>query len=396
MPAESTRSDRTHAERIVSAAGWLAAGGLLFIAALWASEPGGAHAPASSWKAGSTVTTWDWERHWNYWMQWVCAEKRFLPGVLDVECIKWSKVGPIWKPCGSEIRPPDPSRINSCGIGQVGGHDPHGDDLDEKYTYLGRHEDRTGPTYAVCEGDPGLPADTSPGNCGTWVTEVHDHCPGDGAAHPPDCPSSTSGTSSTTSTSTTRPSTTSRPSTTTTTEPPTDPWACYETEVDDALYDALQDRSRPGLGLRPSAHGYVGVPMEVSYTGDSVDSFSVRVGRDRVYVRMWVSRVSWSFTDLGTLDGVSLGNRTYYRHAPARNSVWLLRSPTTVSVAGETVVYRRSSFRSGYETGYPVVLRVTWTVECRQRGVAGWVELGEENRGYRHTYKVYAIRSRPG
>ena len=87
--------------RITGAAGWLAVGCLLFVAALWASEPGRADPPSSSWNPGSTVTTWDWERHWNYWMRWVCAEKGYLPGVPVFKCIRWSQDGPVWKPCGS-------------------------------------------------------------------------------------------------------------------------------------------------------------------------------------------------------------------------------------------------------------------------------------------------------
>ena len=136
-------------ERITGTAGWLAVACLLFAAALWASEPGGADPPSSSWNPGITVSTWDWERHWNYWMRWVCVQKGYIPDLQQVGCIRWSRDGPQWKPCGSKISPPEPDRINSCGIGQEGGHEPHGDDVNEKYTYLGRHEDRTGPTYAV-------------------------------------------------------------------------------------------------------------------------------------------------------------------------------------------------------------------------------------------------------
>ena len=429
-------SEGSRPARIFGVAGWSAVAVLLFLAALWASEPGGADPAAPSWNPGSTVTTWDWERHWNYWMRWLCAEKGFLPSRAGIRCIRWSQDGPVWKPCGPEIRPPEPGRTNSCNIGQAGGHEAHGDDLNEKYTYLGLHEDRTGPTYAICEGDPDLPADTSPDNCGTWVTTAHDHCPGEDDAHPPDCPSPTIEPPTSTRSPTVDPPTTTPPNTgppttgslntgpPTTSPPPIrppntgppptgppitsppstgppitlpeEPWACYESEVDDALHDAMENRPRPGLGLRPAAHGYVGVPMEASYTADPVDSFTVRIGGDRVYVRMWVSLVSWSFTDLGTIDGVQLGSRSFRRHAPTFRSARLLRSPATVSIAGETAVYRRSSSRSGYATGYPVVLGVTWTVECRQRGVAGWTELSEENRRYRHHYKVYAIRSRSG
>ena len=431
MPDVGTGSGRFRRERITGAAGWLAVGCLLFVAALWASEPGGADPPSSSWNPGRTVGTWDWERHWNYWMRWVCVQQGYIADLHAVRCIRWSQTGPEWKPCGSKIRPPEPDRINSCGIGQAGGHEPHGDDLNEKYTYLGRHEDRTGPTYAVCEGDPDLPADTSPGNCGTWVTVPHDHCREDEDAHPPDCPSSS--TSSSTSPSTSMPTTsppvitrapatstvttsprviTRAPATSTVTtsppvitSPPTTvapattvsdvPWACWEPEVYDALYGALEDQPAPDLGLRPVVHGYVGVPMEASYTADPRDAFTVPVGDEWVYVRMWVSRVSWIFTDLGTLDGVELGRRAFHRYSPRYRDARSLRRPAAVSIGGEDMVYRRSSFRGGYPKGYPVVLWVTWRAECRQSGVAGWTEIGEDDRIYRHDYKVYAIRSRP-
>ncbi len=398
MPGAGSDSVRPCPQRIAGTVGWLAVGCLLVLAALWASEPGGADPPSSSWNPGRTATTWDWERHWNYWMRWVCVQKGYIPDLQQVGCLRWSQDGPEWKPCGSEIRPPDPSRINSCGIGQAGGHDPHGDDLDIKFTYLGKHEDRTGPTYPVCEGDPDLPADTSPNNCGTWVTTPHDHCSGDDDAHPPDCPKSTTDPTTTEeSSSTTSPPVVTRPPTTA--APPTtesgDPWACYEPETYEALDEALEDQSSPGLGLRPAAHGYVGVPMETSYTADSRASFTVRVGSERVYVRMWVSRVSWYFTDLATLDGVELGRRAFHRYAPRYRDVRLLRGTAAVSVDGEEAVYRRSSLRSGYRAGYPITLQVTWTAECRQRGVAGWTEIDDSHRTYRHDYKVYAIRSRP-
>lgn len=388
-------SRRFRLERITGAAGWLAVGCLLFFAALWASEPGGADPPKSYWNPGNTVTTWDWERHWNYWMKWVCAEKGYLPGVPVFRCIRWSQVGTEWKPCGHKIRPPEPDTINSCGIGQAGGHEPHGDDLDIKYTYLGRHEDRTGPTYAICEGDPDLPADTSPDNCGTWITVHHDHCLEDEDAHPPDCPTTSSSTS--TSTSTTSPPIITSPPVTTgpTTTVSDDPWACYEPEVYDDLYDALDAQQAPDLGLRPVAHGYVGVPMEASYTASPRDAFTVRVGTERVYVRMWVSWVSWIFTDLGTLDGVELGRRAFHRYSPGYRDARSLRRPVAVTVDGQPAVYRRSSFRGGHAEGYPVLLWVTWTAECRQSGVAGWIEIDEEDRLYRHDYQVYAIRSRP-
>ena len=174
-----------------------------------------------------------------------------------------------------------------------------------------------------------------------------------------------------------------------------DPWACYEPEVYDDLYDALDDQSAPDLGLRPVAHGYVGVPMETAYTADARDAFTVRVGDKRVYVRMWVSWVTWILTDLGTLDGVELGRRAFHRYSPRYRDARSLRRPAAVTIDGEPVVYRRSSFRAGYPDGYPVLLWVTWTAECRQPGVAGWTEIHEEDRIHRHDYQVYAIRSRP-
>ena len=164
----------------------------------------------------------------------------------------------------------------------------------------------------------------------------------------------------------------------------------------EAFFDAVEEQPTPGLGLRPTANGYVRVPMKASYTHNPRAGFTSLINDDRVYVRLWVSRLSWSFTDLGTLNGVELGRRTFRRYAPSLRAASSLRSPVTVNIGGTTVVYRRSSSRSGYAAGYPIVLTVTWQAECRERGISGWADLGEETRRYRHAYKVYAIRSRPG
>ncbi len=373
-------------------AAWLAVVGLLILAISWATAPGSADPPVSSWNPGVTVTTWDWERHWNYWMKHVCAEQVHIPGEGEAECVRWQEVGPTWKPCGAEISPPDPSRINSCNIGQAGGHAPHGDGKEVKYTYLGQHEDRTGPTYPVCEGDPSLPVDTSPGNCGTWVTVPHDHCEGDDNAHPPeDCPPTTGTPTTQEPPPTPGPAPTVGPTTTAVPQP----LACEQLEVYEAFLDMVYALPDPDLGLEPPANGYVRIPMRAGYPHVNQAGFNMRVDGAQVYVRMWTNRLSWSFTDLGTQDGIGLGNRTYRRYASDYRNARYLRSPSRVTVGGEPAVYLRSSARSGYPDGYPVTLSVTWRGECRQPGVSDWGYLGQRVRRHPHHYIVCAIWSRP-
>ena len=264
MSSNRSGPRRVSRQRITGTAGWLAEGGLLFVAALWASEPGGATRPPRPGTREAQLP-----RGTGASLELLDAvgvyRKGLSPRRPRSQVHRWSQDGSEWKPCGSEIRPPDPGRINSCGIGQAGGHEPHGDDLDVKYTYLGKHEDRTGPTYAVCDGDPDLPADTSPNNCGTWVITPHDHCSGDDDAHPPDCPSSTPS----------RPPTRvrlrprARPSSPGRRPPPVppttvsdDPWACYEPETYEALDDTMDDQRARRAGaaagrarLRRCPHG---------------------------------------------------------------------------------------------------------------------------------------------
>ena len=379
---------------------------MLLVAALWASEPGGADPPSSSWRAGRTATTWDWERHWNYWLEWKCTKKGFLPGRSFHSCLNWSRVGSVWKPCGPVIRPPDSGTTNSCNIGQIGGHAPHGDGLNSKFVYLGQHEDQTGPTYAVCVGDESLPADTSPGNCGTWVTIPHEHCQDDPNAHPPNCstpsdrpPPTDKPPPTDRPPPTDKPPPTDRPPPTDKpprTQPPDTSAVCEDAEAIDVFVDAVEDQPTPGLGLQPTANGYVRIPMKAFYTHNPRVSLSTRINGDRVTLRLWVSRLSWSFTDLGTLSGADLGNRTFHRYARNRSAARFLTRPVTVNIGGRAAVYRRSSLRAGYSAGDPITLTVVWTAECRESGTSGWTDLGEESWRYRHIYKVYAIRSRPG
>ena len=386
-------------------AGWVIIGGLLLAAAFWASQPSGADPPASSWKAGATSTTWDWEQHWNYWMEWRCTEQGHLPHEGRITCLRWSKVGPTWKSCGPKIRPPDPSRINSCNIGQAGGHKPHGDGLNERHDYLGRHQDRTGPTYRVCAGDLSLPADTSPGNCGTWVTIPHQHCPGEPNVHPPNC--STTGTTppgttpppppgtSPPGTTPPEPSTPTTRKRTTTTKPRRTSDVCEDSDARAAFSDAVDDRSAPGLGIQPTAYGYVRVPMKAFYTNSPRISLNARIDGDRVDLRLWVARLSWSFTDLGTETGAEMGDATFHRYAADRNAARTLTTPVTVEINGNEAVYLKSSFRAGYASGYPITLTVVWRASCHEWNTSGWTDLGELTREYDHTYTVYEIRSRP-
>ena len=376
MPRAMIRFLRSVLLPVAGPAGWVVVAGPLVVAALWASEPGGADPPASSWKAGRTIATWDWEQHWNHWMEWLCSDLKTDAYGEPSACLGWLPVGPTWKRCGPRIQPPDPERTNTCNIGQAGGHGPHGDGRTEKYTYLGQHEDRTGPTYLVCDGDRSLPADTSPGNCGTWVTIPHAHCPRNRDAHPPDCPSTTggppsSGSSSTGGPSSGGPSSTGGPSSdgpSSTGGPPSDgpfstggpsptqppePSGCEEPGALEAFFDAVEDRPTPGLGLQPTANGFVRVPMRAFYTHNPRVSLSSRIDGDRVALRLWVAKLSWSFTDLGTLTGSDLGRRTFHRYARDRRDARSLTSPVTVTVNGARVVYRMSSTRGGLSDRIP-------------------------------------------
>ena len=403
--------------------GWSVLVGLLVVAALWASEPGGAHPTEASWRPGRTVATWDWEQHWNYWKKLRCRQSNIETGTGEITCGNWEAVGNLWRACGPRISPPQP-RINSCGIGR-GGHAPHGDGVTVKYRYLNRHEDRLGPRYYVCAGNRHLPADTSPGNCGTWVQVSHAHCPEDPSAHPPDCPTTTSirettrisvtdttrGTTATTRpaattttrrrttttrrpTATTRPVTTMRPVTTTTRRPPPPP-ACTVAGAVDSFHDTIDGMASPFLGFRPAGNGYVRVPVQAYYQGNPSRIYAEQINGESVSIRAWVSRMSWAMTGLGRPDGTELGNRTFHRRAPDYQAAGSLRSTVEIRFGGDEAVYLRSSLRAGYPSGYPVALTVVWSGECRESGTSGWTSLGTRSQNAGFSYQVFAIRSRP-
>lgn len=395
----------------------------MLAAALWATEPGAAHAPASSWKPGRTAATWDWERHWNYWMEWKCAKQGIVPGLGLSACLRWTKVGSVWKPCGPTIRPPQPGRTNSCNIGRRGGHSPHGNRLTVKFTYLGRHKDRTGPTYMVCVGDRSKRANTRPGNCGTWVRTWHRHCPGRSNEHPP-CTTATTApprtapprTAPPERTSTTRPrirppSTTrprtrptrppattrprtrsTRPPTTTTTRPRVE--ACRTTGAGAAFRAAVDNLPTPGLGILPAEYGYVGIPIRIGYTHRPIAFKSALVAGRRIYLRVWVSEMSWSITGLGTEDGSLPRSNTVSRSAHNLSSALRLANPDDARIQDRQAVFLRSSAQEGYPDGYPVTLRITWRAECRQYGKSVWRAISSQTWRYDHAYKVYEVRSR--
>ncbi|MXZ68285.1 MAG: hypothetical protein F4Z17_04700 [Acidimicrobiia bacterium] len=405
-----------------AAVGWLVLVGLLVVAALWASEPGGAHPTETSWRPGRTVATWDWEQHWNYWRKLVCRQSIVDTGTGEITCGRWQAVGNQWRACGPRISPPQP-RINSCGIGR-GGHAPHGDGVTVKYQYLNRHEDRLGPRYNVCAGDRNLPANTSPGNCGTWVNVNHAHCADDPSAHPPDCPTTTGnrettpsvtdttrGTTATTrpattttrrrttstwgTTATTRPATPTTPTTPTTQGPPPPPPACTIAGAVNSFHDTIDAMATPSLGFQPVRNGYVRVPVHARYQGDPSRTYSERINGERVSIRVWVSRMSWVMTGLGRPDGTELGIRTFHRNAPDYHAAGSLKSPFEVRFGGDEAVYLRSSLRAGYPSGYPVALTVVWSGECQESGTSDWTSLGTRSQDAGFSYKVFAIRSRP-
>ena len=430
-----------------AAVGWSVLVGLLVVAALWASEPGAAHPPETSWQPGRTLATWDWEQHWNYWKKLRCRQTNIETGTGEITCGSWEAVGNLWRACGPRISPPQP-RINSCGIGR-GGHAPHGDGVTVKYRYLSRHEDRLGPKYYVCAGDRNLPADTSPGNCGTWVRVSHAHCADDPDAHPPDCPTTTrrqettrvsgettrisvtdttrgatttvrpsvttrrsvttrptattrrAGTTRPTNGPVTRPTTeptttaTTRRITTATTRPPPPPPACTVAGAVRSFHNTIDGMASPSLGFRPARNGYVRVPVQAYYQGDPSRTYTEWIGGESVSIRVWVSRMSWEMTGLGTPDGMELGIRTSHRSAPDYAASGSLKNAVEVRFGGAEAVYLRSSLRAGYPSGYPVALTVVWSGECQEFGTSGWTSLGTRSQDARFSYKVSAIRSRP-
>ena len=386
MTRGAVRSPRSPRQSLAGLAGWAAVVGMVTVASLWASEPGAADPSPSSWIPGQTVTTWDWERHWNYWMEWTCSSVIAVPGIGNHACHSWSRVGPTWKPCGREIRPPQPEKTNTCNIGRPGGHRPHGDNITERYTYLGRHEDRTGPTYAICAGDRDLPADTGPGNCGTWVDVPHPHCPGAPDSHPPDC--LPPGTDPPTSGSAPAPGPESTP-------PGQESGACTDPRVAGAVKDTADRQPDPGHGLEPSANGYVRVPLRVLYPHEPLIGFSARIGDRTVDIRMWIAEVSWSFAGLGAADPSDLGSRSFRRTVANHRSAPILNTPAAAIIEGRRAEYLRSSRRGGYPAGYPITVKVVWKVECREHGNPGFVDIGQEVRRFSHRYPVYEIRSLP-
>ena len=391
-------------ESTPAALGWLVLTALLVVAALWASEPTAAHPSETSWRAGRTVNTWDWEQHWNYWKKLRCSNTIIVPGTGAPGCGKWTSAGNRWKSCGKKIRPPDPGRINSCNIGSRGGHAPHGDGITVKYRYLNKHEDRPGPKYKVCEGNENLPANTSPGNCGTWITVNHAHCPGDPSAHPPNCPSTTGNQQTTSSsitpttggtTTTTRRAPTTTRWWTTTTRTTSPPRACTTASAVNAFRSTVDALAGPSLGFHPARNGYVRVPVQAYHQGDPSRLYTRQIGNTSVTMRIWASRISWRMTGLGRTDGTELGVRTFRRYAPAYDDADTLKSPVEIRFGGAEAVYLRSSLRAGYPSGYPVELEVVWSGECREPGRSGWTDLGTRSRDASFSYEVLAIRSRP-
>ncbi len=135
--------------------------------------------------------------------------------------------------------------------------------------------------------------------------------------------------------------------------------------------------------------------MKAYYTQDPTASATGRVDGDRIYLRMWVSRLTWSFTDLGTVGGTHLGNGSFTRRASDRFAASALTSPVEVFVRGSAAVYLRSSARAGQPDGYPITLTVTWRAQCREDGKPDWGDLSGQTWRYDHKYKVYSIRSLP-
>lgn len=248
--------------------------------------------------------------------------------------------------------------------------------MHQRFTYLGKHRDETGPTYAVSSDDPDLSGDMSPGNCGTWVTITHDHCAAAGEAHPPDCPAGETPTNDGSA-------------------PAHESRACEDPAVAAAVLPAVDGQPDPGTGLQPLPSGYVMVPIRALYPHDALLDVRVRVDDETVDLRIWIADVSWSFTDLGTMDGSDLRTRTFRRTVTHHRRAGTVNTPVTVTIDGQTAVYLRSSLRAGYPDGYPITVTIRWKAECKDPGVPGFAYSGEEIRSFSYEYKVYTIRSRP-
>lgn len=151
----------------------------------------------------------------------------------------------------------------------------------------------------------------------------------------------------------------------------------------------------PSLGFRPVRNGYVRVPVQAYYQGNPARTYTEWIDGETVYIRIWVSRMSWKMTGLGTPAGTELGVRTFHRRAPDYLDAASLKSSVEVRFGGTEAVYPRSSLRAGYPSGYPVALTVVWSGECQESGTSGWTSLGTRSQSADFSYKVFAIRSRP-
>ena len=150
----------------------------------------------------------------------------------------------------------------------------------------------------------------------------------------------------------------------------------------------------PGLGIQPAGYGYVGVPIRISYTHHPYAFDYPIVDGELIYLRVWVSEMSWSSAGLGTEDGTLYYSGTVRRRAPDRSSAPMMADPQVAKIRGRKAVFLRSSDKAGYPAGYPITLRITWRAECREYGNPVWRALSSQTWRYDHTYKVYDVRSR--
>ena len=151
----------------------------------------------------------------------------------------------------------------------------------------------------------------------------------------------------------------------------------------------------PSLGFQPARYGYVRVPVRAYYQGDPSRIYTERIDGESVSIRVWVSRMSWLMTGLGTPEGTELGVRTFHRHATDYPDAGSLKSAVEVRFGGAEAVYLRSSSRTRHPSGYPVTLTVVWSGECQESGTSGWTSLGTRRQDAGFSYRVLAIRSRP-
>lgn len=168
---------------------------------------------------------------------------------------------------------------------------------------------------------------------------------------------------------------------------------CALPEIATHLDDTVAAEPLHNLGLLPRVAGFVGLEMESFYDVDSslsttYHSFWVSGGDHIIEIRVWLQRMRWWFTTMGTETPQAV---TFSRSSVSGQSVtyW-----STARDMRSDVVFRRSSSGAGYPDGYPIRVDAVWTGRCRPQGTSAWLSMGTETVSTNHEYPVTEIRSR--